>query len=109
MVIVNKAACLIVSLVKMEEDSFSREQSLLRIPGKQDGHVELNWLAIGRWHIKPLILVRARNVCLFKNTLWADHNILQIEMNIGEGTQQMLVKGCCSFLPIPGMTVMSDD
>lgn len=98
------------NICKMKPDSFASELLLVHIPWEQNEHFKLDFLS-GRFVLEPLSLMSSGDVRFFKNSLRANDDALQIEMNVrkrGEQLRVELPRSVVSEPPLAGLRKFID-
>src|SRR6266699_644635 len=102
------AACTANVALDLHEHALALELLAARIPGKEDHDAKLDWGA-GCGARKPLPLLRAGDRRLFTHTLRADHDLLQIEMDVGNCPEQLHVEPRGTGVPFPAGASLTDN
>src|SRR5439155_12209373 len=86
-------------------DLLASEQALLGSPGKEDHDLPGKPLAGGRT-AAPRRLVRAGHVSLLADALRADHDVGQVEVDVGKRGQQLHVEAGRTLVAFPAVAAL---
>jgi cobalt-zinc-cadmium efflux system protein len=83
------------------------EEPPLAVPREEDHDAEIDPLS-ARLPVKPLLFVCRGDASLLDDTLRADHDVRELEVDVGERTEQARVEPRRSFVSLPAL-FLSDD
>src|SRR3989442_2533081 len=97
-----------VDALLLQKDALSLELLDPRVPREADDNAELDPRARSRSR-EPLALLCAGHPSLFTDALRPDHDLLQLELNAGNGAEQLHVEPGRAGMPFPPRALLADD
>src|SRR5512132_493790 len=83
------------------------EQARARVPGEEDRVPPLEWLP-RRLVLEPAPAMRGRHPCLLTDSLRADHDVVEVEVDVGEGGQKFGVEARRAVVTLPARAGAGD-
>src|SRR5207342_3352671 len=88
-------------------DLLAQEEPALVVPWKEDRDLPGEVFARGR-DPEPLALVRGGHVRLLADALRPDHDVGQLEVDVGEGAEQAQVEARRPFVALPSLARLDE-